>query len=135
MIAAVCVEDRGGMLFNHRRVSRDRIQQEDLLELAGGQLWIAPFSSALFQDKPVTVDEDFLQKAGPGAVCCVEDRPLLPVLDRLEAVVVYRWNRHYPSDFRLDLDLSAFTMQEQKEFPGNSHETITREIYVRREES
>ena len=31
MIAAVCSDDRNGMLFNRRRLSRDRAQQEDLL--------------------------------------------------------------------------------------------------------
>ena len=132
MIAAVCIEDRGGMSFCGRRVSRDRVQQADLLAwCAGRRLWMNGKSAALFAGAGITADEDFLEKAGPGEVCFVEDRPLAPVLDRLEGLVVYRWNRTYPSDRKLDLDLSCFTLTEQTEFPGNSHETITREIYER----
>lgn len=136
MIGAVCIEDRGGMLFNHRRVSRDRAQQTDLLlYCAGRRLWMNAYSAALFsQDaENITVDEDFLHKAADGEVCFVEDQLLLPVLERLEALVVYHWNRTYPSDFKLDLDLGCFVLTEQTEFPGNSHETITREIYERRD--
>ena len=135
MIAAVCIEDRGGMCFCGRRVSRDSAQQADLLALAGERrLRMNRKSAALFPGTDVTAEEDFLEKAGPGEVCFVEDRPLRPVLDRLEQLVVYRWNRTYPSDLQLDLDPAAdgFVLTEQKEFPGSSHETITREIYERR---
>ena len=134
MIAAVCIEDRGGMRFCGRRVSRDRAQQADLIALCGGEpLWLNAGSAGLFQGQNITVDEAFLTKAGPGQVCFVEDQPLTPVLDRLERLVVYRWNRTYPSDFKLDLDLADLVRTEQTEFPGNSHETITREIYERRD--
>ena len=34
MIAVVCVDDRGGMLFNRRRQSQDRLLRQDLLEEA-----------------------------------------------------------------------------------------------------
>ena len=61
----------------------------------------------------------------------MEDRPLAPHLDRLEGLVVYRWNRAYPADVHLDLDLSDFRLESGQDFPGSSHETITREIYRR----
>ena len=45
MIAAVCIDDRGGMLFNHRRQSQDRLLREDLLaEAAGRPLWMNSYS-------------------------------------------------------------------------------------------
>lgn len=134
MIAAVCVGEDGAMCFNHRRVSRDREQQADLLRLcAGRKLWIAPFSEKLFagEAEPL-VDEDFLTLAEPGDLCFVEDRPLSPVLDRVETLVIYRWNVSYPADLRLDVDLGGFTLRESLDFPGSSHEKITREIYERR---
>lgn len=44
MIAAICLEDRNGLLFNGRRLSRDRAQQEDLMTVCGaGRLWISRF--------------------------------------------------------------------------------------------
>ena len=134
MIAVVCVDDRNGMLFNQRRVSRDRAQQEDLLALCGGdKLWINGFSAKLlepFADR-IIVDEDFLRLAGPGTYCFVENQPLLPWQERLEGVILYRWNREYPSDVKLDLDLTGFELRERVEFPGSSHGRITREIYVK----
>ena len=136
MIVAVCVDDRGGMCFGGRRVSRDRKQQEDLLELcAPGKLWAAPFSAKLLEwaAERVTVDPEYLEKAGAGDICFVEADGLGNVLERIEGVILYRWNRAYPADQKLDLDLTEFLMMEQVEFPGTSHETITREIYRRKE--
>ena len=135
MIAAVCIDDREGMLFNKRRLSRDLSQQEDLLKLCGEKkLWVHSFSAklfAVFADR-ILVDDDFLQKAGTGDICFVENQPLEIWKERLEGVILYRWNRAYPSDTKLDLDMTDFQLQEQSEFSGTSHETLTREIYIRK---
>ena len=133
MIAVVCVEDRNGMLFGRRRVSRDEAQQRDLLQWRGDRkLWMNDCSAPLFAGSETAVDPDFLTLAGPGEICFVEDQPLKPVEQRIEALVVYRWNRSYPSTVKLDLDLKDYVLREMVEFPGNSHEVITREIYERR---
>lgn len=135
MIAVVCVDDRDGMLFHGRRQSRDRAQQADLLALCPGRLWVNGYSAKLFagQEGRLRVDEAFLDRAGPGEWCFVEDRPLSPAADRLEGLVIYRWNRAYPADLRLDMALDGFTLVSQEEFPGTSHERITREYYRRSE--
>ena len=133
MIVAVCVDDKNGMMFNRRRQSRDRAQQADLMDWCGGRkLWIAPYSASLFPDGAQT-DDAFLDKAAADEVCFVEDRSVKAAADRVEAVVLYRWNRTYPADLRFDLDLSGFRLESVSEFAGNSHETITREIYQRKE--
>ncbi|MGN0964466.1 MAG: ribonuclease Z [Dysosmobacter sp.] len=133
MIAVVCVDDRNGMLFHHRRQSQDRLLREDLLSRCPGRLWMNAYSAKLFTGHEVrlAVNEDFLSLAGPEEWCFVEDRPLAPHLDRLEGLVVYRWNRAYPADVHLDLDLSDFQLESGQDFSGSSHETITREIYRR----
>ena len=133
MIAAVCIDDRNGLLFNRRRLSRDRAQQEDLLALCGEKpLWLAPFSVPLFDWAPERISEDFLEQAAPGEICFVEDRQ--PPVEDLDGLILYRWNRAYPSDVRLELDLSQFALTERAEFSGTSHETITRERYTRKED-
>lgn len=135
LIIAVCIDGRGGMLFNHRRQSQDRAQREDLLEFcAGRRLWIAPYSAALFGEREgVRADEEFLTKAEAGEVCFVEDRPVAPAAEWIEAMVVYDWDRAYPADVHLDFDPAAagFTLAEEREFPGASHERIIRRIYER----
>jgi len=137
MNIVVCIDDDGGMLFNKRRQSRDRILIEDLTSVvqeSGDQLWIAPFSEKLFSGvkevRPfITVDENFLAKASETDFCFVENVPLQQYEDNIESLIIYRWNRKYPADTYLDIDLSKWQMEEAKEFPGSSHEKITREVY------
>ena len=130
MRAALCVDNRMGFQFNGRRLSRDRVQQEDLLALCGGEpLRVAPCSAPLFSwaaDR-IAVEEDLL--AASGGLCFLEDR--LPPPEAVEELILYCWNRDYPADVRLDWDLTAFQIAEAREFPGRSHPRITRTIYVR----
>lgn len=135
MLVAVCVDDKGGMMFNHRRQSQDRILRADLLAMAGEKsLWLNEYSAKQFQpedQEKLTIAEDFLSQASEGELCLVEDQPLAPWLDKLEEVVVYHWNRAYPADQHLDLALTEpdWNMVECCEFAGSSHEKITKEIY------
>lgn len=135
MIIAVCVDGRGGTMFNRRRQSQDRGQREDLLAYcAGRRLWIAPYSAPLFGEREgVQADEEFLAKAADGEICFVEDRPIAPFAERIEALVLYDWDRAYPADVHLDFDPEAagLTLAEEREFAGTSHEKIIRKIYVR----
>ncbi len=128
----VALEDRAnGMMFNHRRLSRDRVLYADIAaEVGDGTLFLSPYSEPMFADIPVkcSVSENFLDAAG-GGCAFVEDRALLPYCDRITELVVYRWGRVYPSDMRFDLDLGTFTKIGESEFVGSSHEKITKEIY------
>ena len=133
MILSVCIDDKYGMVFNKRRQSRDRAQQEDLLRwCTGRKLWMISYSAAMFEGAEVFVDDAFLKKAEAGDVCFVENLPLKELESQIEAIILYRWNRTYPADLRLDLELSAFHLEETIEFTGTSHEVITREIYKRK---
>ena len=132
----VCLDDNQGLLFNGRRQSRDRLVIEDILELCRGQrLYISQFSAPLFEGKPdaVQIDENFLSHAGEGTFCFVENLPLRPYLERIETIFVYRWNRVYPADFYFDLclDEPEWHCAARKDFPGYSHEKITKEVYLR----
>lgn len=135
MLVAVCIDDKGGMMFNHRRQSQDRVLRADLLAMAGEKnLWLNEYSAKQFQpedQEKLTIAEDFLSQALEGELCFVEDQPLAPWLDKLEEVVVYHWNRVYPADKYLDLALIEpdWNMVECCEFTGSSHEKITKEIY------
>ena len=70
---------------------------------------------------------------GSGDCVFVEDRALAPFAERLEQLVVFRWNRVYPGDRYLDLDLAKgpWRKTEEQDFPGKSHERITMEVYTR----
>lgn len=50
----------------------------------------------------------------------------------LDKVIIYFWNRKYPSDKKLKLDLTRYIIICTYEFVGSSHENITKVIYERK---
>lgn len=87
MILSVCVDDKGGMMFNRRRQSRDRRQQEDLLQwCAGRKLWIDSYSAPLFEGAGACVTGSFLEQAGAGEICFVENRSVAAFSEKIETV-------------------------------------------------
>ena len=132
----VCLDDNNGMMFNHRRQSRDRVLIADMISYVGDTpLWISPDSAPLFGEdcKSLLIDPQPAAAAGENDYCFVEDTPLPPDLGSVSELVIYRWNRHYPADRYFDLKPEAmgFQLIEQREFAGNSHEKITKEVYVK----
>ena len=136
MILMAAVDDNMGLMFNHRRQSRDRLLRQRILALAGDRaLWMDRYSADLFgkelEGHTVRVDEDFLTQAAPGDFCWLEDRSPLPAAERIEQVILFRWNRAYPADLYFDLDLTGWTLTSSEDFPGSSHDKITQEVYTR----
>ena len=133
MRIVVCVDDDLGMMFNHRRQSKDQILLADMMSKVE-KLWIHSFSAKLLEgyENKITVDDEFLEKAGIQETCFVENKELVPYMSKIEELVIYKWNRKYPSDFKFDIDLNEWELCDQNEFPGKSHEKITCEMYVRR---
>jgi len=132
MTIIVCVDNRMGMMFNHRRQSRDRVLAERLLSLCEGHtLRLHPYSSPLFPEGAnIAVSEDFLSEAGEDDICFVEDPGLLPGEGRIRRIVLCRWNRDYPADGFFPLSLINAVPVRTEEFPGSSHERITLEEYA-----
>ena len=135
MILIVCVDDSMGMAFNRRRQSRDRILTERILDITKeGILWTDSYSEQLF-DKSTgnnrRTAEDCLEKSGPGEFCFVEIRDPLPFADKAEKLILFRWNRAYPSSLKFNIPLEKWIRQDTWEFAGYSHEKITQEVYIR----
>lgn len=131
MIVIVCLDDNQGMLFNKRRQSRDMKVLENIWTMTD-KLWISSFSEKLFGDcqERVKVADDFLEKAKEGEYCFVENQKLISYIEKIEQLIVYKWNRKYPADFKLDINYDNWKMTVQEEFAGTSHDKITKEIYI-----
>lgn len=133
MIVILCIDDKNGMMFNRRRQSQDRVLREQVLRDTGKKsIWMNAYSAKQFADvnpSRLTVYEDFLEKAGEGEYCFVENLDLQSYHDRIEKVILYKWNRVYPADFWFQMDLSGWNLEETEEFVGSSHEKITKETY------
>jgi hypothetical protein len=131
----VCLDDYGGMTFNFRRQSRDRVLISDLIsELGDKKLYILEYSEMLFEEYQgrYEVIDDFSEVPDDG-ICFVENVGVKPYIDRISAVTVYNWNRVYPRDlvFDIDLEKEGFSLMSSREFQGYSHENIRKEVYQR----
>ncbi len=134
MILTVCLDDCLGMAFNHRRQSRDSALIADICaEVKGAPVWMDSRSALLFKDAAADIrcDEAFAEKAGAGEYCFVEFSAPAAFESRAEKLIIYRWNRRYQSDVRFDIDLAPWRLDSAAEFPGTSHEKITKEVYTR----
>lgn len=122
------------MTFQGKRLSRDRQVIGDIVRTVGDQrLLLNRYSATLFPDgsADLTVREDFLDAAERQDWCFVENRSINPYSEKVDALILYRWNRRYPFDRALDFDPAenGLTLREVTEFVGYSHEKITKEIY------
>ena len=127
MTLILCVDDRGGLSFNGRRQSQDRRVREDLLTMAaGGALWMDDYSRRQFTEPEAAA----IRAEGDG-LCLLELQDPKAALGWADRLVLYRWGRHYPADRRLDLPPEGWRLEGQTEFPGRSHDMITKEIYVK----
>ena len=129
MTLYICLDDRNGLRFNKRRQSRDAAVLEDIRSQITGNLLIDSFSEKLIRDAEIP----YVLPPERAEDCFAEDIPTEEVLSACKKVVIYRWNRHYPADVRWEPDLTerGFSLAKTVEFPGKSHEIITREVYIK----
>ncbi len=138
MIIIAAVDDNYGLSFNKRRQSQDRILREKIISLTHNHvLWMNAYSRKQFKEvlseEMISVDEEFLDRASEGEFCFVENVSVEPYKDKIEKMIVFKWNRRYPGDFYFDIDVNEkeWKIIESEEFAGSSHEKITMEVYVR----
>ena len=128
----VCLDDKNGMAFNHRRQSRDRIVIAKIEELVkGSTLYFSSYSAKLFPSGDFEPSEDYLSRAGEDDFCFVEMEDVTPYEQQIKEITVFRWNRVYPADLYFPTDLTQWSLEQTVEFPGHSHEKITLEVYRR----
>lgn len=134
MIVILCVDNRGGMLFHNRRLSQDRVLRKHILaDAKGGKLWMNAYSASQFEaedQSQLIIAEDFLEQAGKGAVCFVENQDINPYAARIERLIRYCWNRDYPADVHFTFDLTGWRLAKETEFQGYSHEKLTRDEFI-----
>lgn len=112
------------------RVLRTRI----LSRTAGRRLWVSHYTASQFGDEyqaRLSLAEDPLSMAGEGEYCFDEERDPAAYKEKIEKLMIYRWNRAYPSDVRFTMDMSGLELSESVDFAGYSHEKITEDIYVK----
>lgn len=83
MIVITCLDQKNGMMFNHRRQSQDSVLRGHVAKLvANVPLWMNHYSASQFDTESIpnlNIDDAFLQEAAQGEYCFVEDAPLAPL--------------------------------------------------------
>ena len=129
MTLIFCIDERCGIAFNGRRQSRDAAVCEDIvLALEGLHIEMSKYSSALFEGlTDITVTDT---PSGDNAYFCELCDPT-PLAHRADTLIIYKWNRIYPSDVKFTKAPASlgFTLCESTDIVGHSHERITKEIY------
>ena len=134
----LCLDDNNGMMFNKRRQSQDKNLRLSIKDTVKDHLlYMNSYSYKLYNDIDdgnIIVDENFLQKCENENFALVEDLNLHEYTNNIDLIIVYKWNRVYPSDKKLDINLkdNIWTLISSEDFQGSSHDKITKEIYRRK---
>ena len=128
MTLIFCVDERGGIAFNGRRQSRDAAVCEDIISSLGGKIEMSEYSAPLFAGfNGVCITDEPSKDAVYFCELCDPE----PLIEKSSAIILYKWNRIYPSDVRFTKSPTAlgFSLCESVDIAGHSHNKITKEIY------
>ena len=131
----LCIDKNYGIAFNHRRQSRDKVLIEDVLSLTrDSTLFVSNYSAPLFPtDAEIIIDDGYLSLAKGEDYCFLENQTVDTIVTLADEIILYNWNRKYPADTYFDSGaLVDFRKKQTSHFIGNSHEKITREVFVRK---
>jgi len=134
MIIIAAVDDNHGMMFNNRRISQDKVLRQKIMEIVNDKkIWMNHYSWKQFSDidgSQINADESFLTKAIEGEYCFIENNSISQYKKNIEKIILFKWNRSYPSDFSFDFSLEKWSLINTCDFVGSSYEKITMEEYI-----
>jgi hypothetical protein len=131
MRVIICLDDGLGMIFGGKRQSRDKAVLADIAS-EYGSVSILPFSEKMIAQAGLSYTlKSSLDEIGKDETAFIESINPATFADRIEELVIYRWNRKYLADMKCTLDLSGFKRVSVTEFVGNAHDKITKEVFKR----
>ena len=130
----VCVDERNGMAFSGRRLSKDCVVLDKIKNLCSSKrLFLNTYTANLFDVKDnLCIDDKFLELANEEDWCFAENVDVSAYADSVKSVVLFNWNRKYPFDltFPMEIYAQSWKLVGKEEFSGYSHDKITMEVYV-----
>lgn len=122
----VCIDKSNGMTFCGKRLSRDSVVCQKILEIVGqDKLHLNEYSAKLFENADrLAISDDFLCDG----FCFIEN---VTVPSGADEYYIFNWNRDYPADtfFELDLKSEGYKKITTENLVGTSHKKITLEVY------
>ena len=133
------LDKNNGVLFNHRRQSRDAFLVENIvnkINQENGTLYVSDYSKKLFEGTDVSIHsltEFNLSVAKENDFVFIENEDIQ--LDDFKGELdyyFYKWPSVYPSDKKIELPLNDAEVVKKETFSGNSHDEIYLEIWRRK---
>ena len=128
MTIILCLDDKNGLSFNNRRQSRDKILIENVIK--NDNIYIRDYSKNLFSKYEVNVIDN-ISELPADAVYFHEITNPEDIIDQFDIIIIYRWNRHYPSNVQFNFKMDLYKKILEEDFIGSSHDKITKEIWIR----
>lgn len=126
----IAIDNNNGMLFNKRRVSQDVELRNFILKSCGANLlYMNEYTFKQFANMEnisnIIIDENFLDNEST-EYAFVENLNIETYVTKIEKIYLCKWNRDYPSDLKLDIDVSTnFKLISSIDVIGQAHEKIT----------
>ncbi len=124
-----CVDDNYGLLFFKKRVSKDSKIIEDIFSL-NEKLSMNEYSYKMFCDYGY-LGEIIISEYNIENTYFFNEVNTFENNKDIEVLILYKFNRSYPSDIKLKIELDDYILVETMDFIGSSHEKITREKYIK----
>ena len=137
------LDQKNGIMFNHRRQSFDQVIIKKVVEGVNGvegRLWVSDYSKELFASYDVNtmpLEEFDLSKANEKDFVFVENvdidlEAMIADKEMLVELNFYRWDKVYPSDKKMTFTkelLDAFVVKDSYEMSGETHDVISVEVW------
>ena len=131
----LCIDDKNGMAFNHRRQTRDKKQRQHMYQRIDGPLYVSDYTRKLLvedEDHPELLSLEDLDPKDEGASVFIETENIEKYVRYAKQIMIYRWNRIYLSDLYFDeKNLEGYRLIGKDTFSGTSHPGIEFNIYER----
>ena len=117
-----CIDDNNGILFVNKRVSKDSKIIEDITKYTD-TIYGSKYSKKLFPNI------EFKEYKDEKGICYFHEDLKLDL--NPSEIILYKFNRKYPSTTKFNIDLESYKLKAITEFKGTSHDKITKEIYIK----
>ena len=131
MIAITWAAKNGATVFNSRRCSKDKAVIEDIISCFGESIKVTEFSKELFINTDISVISS-LDELNENDIFFFEDIPFSLISEKVDTLIVYRWDRVYPLGKALEIHKN-FKLISTEQISGNSHDVIIKEVYKNEE--
>ena len=125
MTVIATLDDRNGSSLCGKRLSKDREILGDI-EREFPHVHASEYTAALFTSPGYAIPIPDPVPADAVLFLELEDIPA-----DADELIIYRWNRRYPSDREFDPAANGWRLISSSDFAGYSHRKITKERYAK----